>query len=129
MQYISGAPGETIASGNGKSIIDASLGSQTVIAGNGADTIIGGPHDVLTGGNGPDTFVFGPSSGQNTIVDFDVHNDTVQFDHALFSGFTGIQAHTQQIGADAVITYHGTDTLTLQHVTVANLHSSDFLLV
>ena len=44
--------------GNSKSTVDASLGDQIVIGGNGADTLIGGPHDVLTGGNDPDTFVF-----------------------------------------------------------------------
>jgi VCBS repeat-containing protein len=127
MNYIAGTPGATIPSGNGKSIVDASLGGQTVLAGNGKDTIIGGPNDVLTGGNGPDTFQFGPSSGPNTIRDFDVHNDVIAFDHTLFANVADIKA--QQLGADAVITYHGTDTLTLQHVTVGSLHASDFLLV
>jgi VCBS repeat-containing protein len=126
--YIAGTPGETIDAGNGKGIIDASLGSQTVVGGNGADTLIGGPHDVLTGGNGPDTFEFGPSSGPNTITDFDVHNDTIVFDRSLFAGFADIQAHTKQVGADTVITYHGTDTLILQHVTATSLRASDFSL-
>jgi hypothetical protein len=31
-----------------------------------------------------------------------------------------------QAGADTVIT-HGTDTITLQHVTATTLHASDFL--
>ena len=129
MNYIAGAPGATISSGNGKSVIDASLGGETVLAGNGKDTIVGGPNDMLTGGNGPDTFQFGPSSGPNTIRDFDVHNDVIAFDHTLFADFTDIKAHIQQLGADAVITYHGTDTLTLQHVNAGSLHASDFVLV
>jgi Ca2+-binding RTX toxin-like protein len=127
LNYIAGAPGATITSGNGKSIVDASPGGQTVLAGNGKDTIVGGPNDVLTGGNGPDTFQFGPSSGPNTIRDFNVHNDVIAFDHTLFANVTDIKA--QQLGADAVITYHGTDALTLQHVAVDSLHASNFVLV
>src|SRR6266480_3853276 len=45
--YVGGTPGQTIATGNSKTIIDASLGHQIVGAGNGADTLIGGPNDVL----------------------------------------------------------------------------------
>jgi VCBS repeat-containing protein len=126
VNYIAGTQGATISSGNGKGIVDASLGDQTIKAGNGADTLIGGPNDVLTGGNGPDVFVFGPTSGHNTITDFDVNNDKIQFDQKLFGSFADI--HVKQDGLDAVITYHGSDTLTLQHVIGTNLHSSDFIL-
>src|SRR5262249_41935607 len=102
---------------------------QTVIAGNGADTIIGGPHDVLTGGNGPDVFVFGPSSGPNTITDFNVHIDTIEFDHSSFAGLSDVKMHSAQVDADTVvITYHGTDTLTLQHVSLSALNASNVLL-
>ncbi len=129
MKFISGEPGAKIHAGNGKSRVDASLGDQIVIGGNGADTLIGGPHDVLTRGNGPDTFEFDPSSGQNTITDFDVRTDMIKFGRGMFSSFTDIQAHTQQVGADAVITYHGKDTVTLLHVAATILHLSNFWLL
>jgi VCBS repeat-containing protein len=127
--YIAGTPGTPTAEGNGKGLIDGSLGNQTISGGNGGDVVIGGPNDTLSGGNGPDTFVFGPSSGSNTITDFDVHNDKIEFEQTSFASFADIQAHTQQVGPDTVITYHGTDTLTLLHVTGVNLQSSNFLLV
>ena len=34
-----------------------------------------------------------------------------------------------QVGADTVITYDATNTITLQNVNVANLHAGDFLFV
>jgi choice-of-anchor C domain-containing protein len=127
-QYIIGSPGGTTSGGNGQEVIDASLGHQSANGGNGADVLIGGPNDILTGGNGPDTFVFGPSFGQNTITDFDTHNDTIQFGHSLFASFADVAAHMQQIGTDTVITYDATDMVTLQHVAAASLHASDFIL-
>ena len=61
--------------GNGKQLLDGSLGNQTLSGGNGKDVLIGGPNDILTGGNGPDTFVFKPDFGRNTITDFSPHTD------------------------------------------------------
>ena len=129
MNFISGEPAAKINAGNSKITVDASLGDPIVIGGNGRDTPIGGPYDVMTGGNDPDTFVFRPSSGQNAITDLDVHTDTIKFGHSMFSGFTNSRAHTQQGGADAVITHHGSDTVTLPHVAATTLQGYDFRLV
>lgn len=127
--YVAGKYGATIDSGANKSIVDASLGGQTVIASQGADKLVGGSNDTLTGGGGSDIFVFGPSSGRNVITDFNPSLDSIQFDRHLFSDVDDILAHTQQVGADTVITYHGTDAIVLQHVGVSNLQPSAFLLV
>jgi hypothetical protein len=37
-----------------------------------------------------------------------------------------VQAAMTQVGPDTVIT-HGTDSVTLQHVTASSLHAGDFL--
>jgi VCBS repeat-containing protein len=128
LNYIAGTPGAAITSGNGKTIVDASLGGQTVVAGNGADTIIGGPHDVLTGGNGPDTFVFGPSPGPNTITDFDPHNDLIQFNHALFASYAAVLGAESFDGHSTIITNPAdpNQSVTLQSVAPSNLSARNF---
>ena len=68
--YFAGIPGQTLASGNGKAILDGALGNQHLIGGNGADVLIGGPGDVLTGGNGGDRLFSRAISGDSEITDF-----------------------------------------------------------
>jgi VCBS repeat-containing protein len=73
-QYIAGVPDTTLTGGNGPTVIDASLGNQTVHAGDGPDVLIGGPNDTLIGGNGPDTVIGGANdsitlgNGPETVV-------------------------------------------------------------
>ena len=85
--YLS-AMNTTLNGGNGKNVLDGSAGSDVLIGGNGADVLIGGNGDKLTGGNGPDTFLFRPNFGTNTITDFDIKNDVIQFDSNRFSAPT-----------------------------------------
>jgi Ca2+-binding RTX toxin-like protein len=115
--------------GTGNDIITGSAGDDTLNGGNGKDTLAGGDgNDTLTGGNGSDTFVFGPNFGHDTVTDFGNGPDHIQFDHTVFANFAAVQAAMTQVGPDTVIT-HGSDTLTLQHVTAMTLHASDFLFV
>jgi VCBS repeat-containing protein len=131
-QYIAATPGETVAPSNSKQVIDGGLGDVKINGGNGADVLIGGPHDTLTGGNGPDTYVFGPGFGPNVITDFDVHNDQIQIDHSLFANVSAVIAHTtDNAQGNAVITYDANDTITLIGVSHAQLaaHPSVFDIV
>ena len=131
-QYIAATPGETVAPSNSKQVIDGGLGDMKINGGNGADVLIGGPHDTLTGGNGPDTYVFGPGFGPNVITDFDVHNDQIQIDHSLFANVSAVIAHTtDNAKGNAVITYDANDTITLIGVSHAQLaaHPSVFNIV
>jgi Ca2+-binding RTX toxin-like protein len=121
--------GQVINGGNGKDTIVGTAGDDTIDGGNGKDSITGGAgNDILTGGNGADTFIFGPGFGHDTITDFGNGPDQIQFDHTVFANFAAVQAATTQVGPDTVIT-HGTDSITLQHVTASGLHASDFLFV
>jgi hypothetical protein len=121
--------GQVINGGNGKDTIVGTAGDDTIDGGNGKDSITGGAgNDTLTGGNGADTFIFGPGFGNDIITDFGNGPDQIQFDHTVFANFAAVQAATHQVGADTVIT-HGSDSITLQHVTASSLHAGDFLFV
>jgi serralysin len=59
---------DTLIGGNG----DDTLFGDEWLVGGGNDWLDGGPgNDWLAGGNGDDTFVFRPGSGQDTVYDFD----------------------------------------------------------
>jgi Ca2+-binding RTX toxin-like protein len=98
--------------------------------GSGDDVLIAGKNDTLIGGGGSDTFVFNPSFGKDTIKDFNVNQDVLSFDHTLFTHATASQvlSQTHDSSAGAVVVIDAHDTVTLTHVTVAQLqsHSSDF---
>ena len=118
----------TLNGGNGKDVLDGSSGHDILLGGNGADVLIGGPGDTLTGGNGPDTFLFRPGFGANMVADFNVNNDTVQFDKSIFSLVSAIASHTTDSSAGVVITDGQGDSVTFAGVTAAQLaaHPSVF---
>jgi len=109
-------------------VLDGGAGNDVLIAQRGETVLIGGPGDTLTGGKGGDTFVFAANFGQNTITNFNTHNDTIQLDRSEFADFHAVLAAAHQNGADTVIA-HGTDQITLTGVQLASLHASDFHLV
>jgi probable HAF family extracellular repeat protein/VCBS repeat-containing protein len=130
VNYLGGTAGTTITAGNGKNpVLDGSAGDDVLVAGNGAAVLIGGPGDTLTGGHGRDTFVFGLTFGENTITNFDLHKDVVQFAQSEFADFRTMLDHAQQVGADTVITYDATDSVTLTGVQLDGLHAHSFLFV
>jgi Ca2+-binding RTX toxin-like protein len=111
-----------------KEVLDGSAGHDVLNAGKGADVLIGGADDVLRGGKGPDTFLFRPGFGTSTIKDFDVHNDVVQFDKAMFQSVGDIASHTVDSSCGAEITDAQGDTVTLLGVHASQLdnHPHDF---
>jgi RTX calcium-binding nonapeptide repeat (4 copies) len=120
----------TLNGGNGPDVLDGSAGFDILNGGNGADVLVGGSGDTLTGGNGSDTFLFRPTSGANTITDFDVHNDLLQFGSSMFSSVSDIIGHTTDTAGGALITGANGLAITLQGVTTAQLqsHLGDFVL-
>jgi VCBS repeat-containing protein len=125
VSYQAGA-NTTLNGSNGPDVLDGSFGNDVLIGGNGPDVLIGGSGDTLTGGNGPDTFLFRPDFGQNTITDFDVKNDGIQFNAALFTNFAAVMADTTQVGSATVIKLDADDSITLNNVVATNLQSSNF---
>ena len=84
---------------------------------------------ALTGHGGGDNFVFNPHFGQATITNFAPGADVTRFDHTVFSSAAAVLAatHDDSLG-NAVIADAAHDTITLQHVTTAQLlaHQTDF---
>ena len=98
-------------------------GNKTLTGGSGNDFLIAGKNDTLIGGAGNDTFVFNPSFGKETVADFNVNQDQLSFNHALFAQATAAfvlsQTHDTSFGAQIVVDPH--DTITLPGVTTAQL--------
>jgi Ca2+-binding RTX toxin-like protein len=118
-----------ISGGNGGETLDGRGGDDFLFAGNGSDRLIGGDgNDQLTGGNGGDTFVLGPGFGHDEITDF-TNADRIEFDGGLFGSFQAVQAASQQVGNDTVITLDADDSITLQGVALKSLRANDFRFV
>jgi VCBS repeat-containing protein len=77
-------------------------------------------NQTITSGGGQDTFVVNAGFGNDTITDFDVSKDVIQFSPALFANYSAAMANTQQVGTNTVINYDANDTLTL-NVTASSL--------
>ena len=122
-----GGNGNGIIAGTHKGeTLDGRGGDDFLFAGNGPDRVIGGDgNDRLNGGGGPDTFVFGPGFGHDVVTDFS-HADHIEFDGGVFQNFNQVQAASQQVGADTVITLDAGDSITLLGVSLHSLHASHF---
>jgi Ca2+-binding RTX toxin-like protein len=121
------APG-IIAGGNGGETLDGKGGDDFLFGGNGDDRLIGGDgNDKLTGGHGQDTFVFAAGFGHDTITDF-TDADRIEFDGHIFRNFQAVQAASQQVGNDTVITLDDHNSITLQNVALHSLHANDFII-
>ncbi|MCP4617981.1 MAG: hypothetical protein GY844_16300 [Bradyrhizobium sp.] len=96
-------------------------------SGNDTFSNVGGGATVY-GNGGSDTFVFKPASGSATIADFDPVNDTITFASSMFNhNPNDVLAATHDDGhGNTVIALNATDSITLQHVTKAQLSGSDF---
>jgi ELWxxDGT repeat protein len=84
---------------------------------------------ALTGTQGADTFVFGSNFGENTITNFNVSNDTIELPKSEFADLAAVLADAHQVGANTVIAYDANDVITLNNVTVTELHAQNFHLV
>ena len=79
-----------------------------------------------------DSFVFSPGFGHDKITNFQPTTDVLQIDHSVFANVQALLAATQDDGhGNVVITADAHDSITLQHVTVAQLqaHQSDFHII
>ena len=53
----------------------------------------------------------------------------IEIQDGLFADFAAVQSASAQVGSNVVITLDASNTITLQNVTLANLHQDDFNLV
>lgn len=86
--------------------------------------------NTFAGNGGDDLFTVRSGFGTDVITDFvgngSASGDRIQFTDGMFANFADLTAHSSQVGGNVVITL-GANTLTLQNVSLASLHASDFL--
>jgi Ca2+-binding RTX toxin-like protein len=147
--FFNATSGVTVNLAAGTADGDASVGHDTfsgvnaVIGSDFADTITASSHsDTFTGGNGADTFVFNwstwyeywaPQYQNHTITDFTAGDaaghDVIQLQQSGFmplTDFASVQAASQQVGSDVVITVSPHDAITLTGVDIHALTANDF---
>ena len=110
--------------------IRGSSGNDTVSGTSWNDTIAGGAgNDTLSGGGGDDTFVFRAGLGQDTVTDFTVGHDVLEFRDGIFADAAAALAAASTSGSDTIISIDATTSVLLQNVALANLHAGDFHIV
>ena len=89
---------DTIYGGDDNDLIDGGSAADALYGGSNNDTLIGGSNndtlygggssDTLTGGTGRDAFVFSTAIGASvdTILDFNVEDDTIWLEDSIFAG-------------------------------------------
>jgi VCBS repeat-containing protein len=151
----SDAGADTLAGGEGNDTLDGGVGNDTLDGGEGNDTLYGrGDNDTLTGGvgndrlygeagddmlkggegddylrgdSGNDTFQFeGAQFGNDTIADFDVSAETIQFDAAVFANFSELLEAASNVGSTVVIQLDEENSVTLNGVQTTSLQADNF---
>lgn len=121
---------DTIGGGDGADLLYGNHGGDLINAGTGDDTVFGGQdddwivgwegNDLLNGNLGQDTFAYfamsGLSSGEDTIVGFEVADDRIQVSAQIFSGYRETDTGTQVDFVDGTrITVLGVTGLTSEN--------------
>ena len=121
---------DTVLAGEGDDTIDGGAGRDLLLGEEGADTIHGGADDdTLIGGSGADAFVFKAGHGTDTVQDFANGEDTIRIDTVGLTGVAGFgDLSIAADGDDAVIdlTAQGGGTIRLESVSVDDLDAADF---
>ncbi|GLK85171.1 hypothetical protein GCM10017653_32410 [Ancylobacter defluvii] len=113
-------------------------GSDSLYGHDGSDRLFGEDgNDYMTGGKGTDAYYGGlgydyaileKGGGVDYFVDWNVTRDRVVFDSAIFSSIGAAIDAAFQNGTDVVI-WDGSDGIVLQNAKLAQLTTSNFLLV
>ena len=123
-----GTGNDTISGGTGNDIIAGDAGNDIVDGGAGNDLIRGGTgDDTLTGGTGSDVFMFLENSGEDTITDFNVNEDTINFRLIQTGfGFDDLTITNLSDGTGVTISHEAFGTITLQGLTASDLTAGNF---
>jgi Ca2+-binding RTX toxin-like protein len=108
-----GVGDDALEGGSGVDSLSGAAGADTLAGASGDDTIAGGADgDKLTGGSGADRFVFAAGGGADTITDYNVNGDILDF---------GGQTVTYgSVGADALNTFADGGSIRLAGVKLAD---------
>jgi Ca2+-binding RTX toxin-like protein len=112
------------------SVQTTTITNSNVINGtNAADTLVStSANDYMTGAGGADNFKFGSTVGNDTIADFTPGTDSITFNSTLFhnSAAEALAATHDDGHGNTVITIDSHNSITLLHMTQAQLNQSDF---
>lgn len=123
-----GAGDDTMTGRSGNDRLLGGSGNDILLGGAGRDFLSGGTgNDVLTGGRDHDVFQFRAGDGADTITDFNNGVDHLRFDIENFVVAQAVR-DAVQVGENLVITYDGSNTVTLLNFDKADLDARDFLL-
>jgi Ca2+-binding RTX toxin-like protein len=119
----------SLSGNNGANTLTGAAGNDTLSGGAGADMLVGGAgNDRLNGGLDADTFVFTDALGStnvDTILDFNVADDTIQLSTAIFTtagGAGALAAGAFNTGSAAT---EADDRIIYNSATGALLYDSD----
>ncbi len=131
--FVLGADEADLLRGDGgDDFIDGHAGNDTLNGRGGDDSLFGGTgNDDLTGGSGDDTFIFTAGFGDDTITDFNSSDDTIQFD-GVFSSYEEVMSNAYEtgggwFGGGDVVINAGSDSITLEGVSLSDLDANDFM--
>lgn len=123
---------------NGNDTLNGLAGNDILFGGTGNDFLFGGAgddrlsgdkgSDELTGGAGADVFYFDRKAGHDTVTDFAISEDFIEFKGKIMADYTAVSAAASQVGNNVVIDL-GNGTVTLQNVDLGDLTSDHFLFV
>jgi Ca2+-binding RTX toxin-like protein len=136
--HVSGGAGDDVIEASGVAagsiglVLDGGEGDDVIIGSAGDDVLIGGPgDDVLIGNGGNDTFQAGP--GNDTVIQgfaagADSHDTIDLRGIAGAHDFAWLLAHASDVDGNAVLDLGGDAHVTIDNVSVASLHSDNFLM-
>jgi len=115
----------------GNDDLDGGANNDTLFGGDGADTLAGGAgDDELSGGAGEDTFVFENGSGNDTITDFSLTDDTLDLSASAtdFANAAAVQdaatETTQDSQSGVLIDLGGGDSVFVVGISITDLTDS-----
>ncbi len=131
-----GSENDVLRGGAGRDRVNGNAGNDSLEGGAGKDRLKGGAgndtlagdagRDTLVGGAGSDSFVFGDNSGKDTIRDFNVLQDTLDFTSSHITSLDELNIF--QKGDDVIVKYDG-GKITMLGVDVEDVLASDIAFV
>lgn len=136
---LTGSGGNNVLRGNnGANCIDGSHGNDRLFGNGDNDTLSGGTgrdrlegglgDDVLSGGDGKDIFVFAPGYGADSVTDFEDNHDLIDLSAFGFITFGEAARFAADTAIGVVFTFAPGTTLRIEHITMDQLTSADFIL-
>ncbi|MGF7149557.1 Ca2+-binding RTX toxin-like protein [Sphingomonas zeicaulis] len=122
------AAANTLYGNDGVDDVRGGDGNDVLYGGAGDDRLLGeAGNDRLSGGAGNDIFYLNPGNGRDTVMDFTT-GDVLRIGHGLpFDSIADILAVSTQSGANTVIRFDASNSVTLLNVSLATLDAGDFL--